>query len=164
MVISEGALIVMDTRLFRKAMGKFATGITVVLTNDQNDINGITVNAFMSLSLDPMLIAISLDQNASIYPSLQHTNRFGISILEETQKDISMIFAKQKEMSQEDVVVLEMAGAPVIHGAVAQLACEKESEVRAGDHIIFIAKVVGIDVNDKEPLVYFNGEYQTINK
>src|SRR5690625_5500062 len=94
-------------------MGKFVTGITVVTTKDDKDIHGMTVNAFMSISLDPKLIAISIDENASMYTKLQETKRFGISILKEEQKEISMIFAKQMERDREIQYTFQ-DGVPVI--------------------------------------------------
>src|SRR5699024_12340005 len=92
----------MHDRLFRDAMGKFATWITIVSIDYGGEILGMTVNAFMSVSLDPKLIAISIDEKASMYNKLQETKKFGVSILAEEQKDISMIFAKQKEKEREN--------------------------------------------------------------
>ena len=87
----------MDERLFRDAMGKFATGITIVSINDNNEYRGMTVNAFMSISLNPKLIAVSIDENAGMYDKLKNTTKFGVSMLKEEQRDLSMIFARQKE-------------------------------------------------------------------
>ncbi|WP_017472084.1 flavin reductase family protein [Amphibacillus jilinensis] len=152
-----------DTQLFRQAMGQFSTGITVITAknNLNNEIRGITVNAFMSLSLDPMLIAISLRNQASMISTIQQTDHFGISILAESQKDLSMIFANQKKNS-EPVSFDYIEKVPVIPGALVHLICEKENQVVAGDHTIFIAKVNQIDLKPGKPLVYYGGSYHRL--
>src|SRR5690625_396125 len=112
----------LDDRSFRDAMGKFATGITVVTTKDNDDVIGMTVNAFMSISLDPKLIAISIGEQAAMYHTLQKTKKFGVSILTEDQKDLSMIFAKQIEKDREiDYVYRD--GIPVINDTLATISC-----------------------------------------
>lgn len=153
----------MEKRLFRDAMGKFATGITVVSTDYQNEIKGITVNSFMSLSLDPTLIAISIDKTASMYQILQEVDTFGISVLSENQKEESMIYANQKE-AEKPVKFMDLAGTPVLDNALVQLSCEKESAVEAGDHMIYIAKVNDLKINDGNPLLYFSGSYQQLGE
>src|SRR5699024_3427026 len=89
-----------DERQFRDTMGKVATGITVVTTEYEGETMGMTVNAFMSVSLDPKLIAVSIGDQARMYTKLQETKEFGVSILSEDQRDYSMIFAKQKASDQ----------------------------------------------------------------
>lgn len=153
----------MDKRLFRNAMGKFATGITVVSTDYQNDVKGITVNSFMSLSLDPTLIAISIAKTASIYQIIQEVDTFGISVLSENQKEESMIYANQKE-AEKSAKFIDLAGTPVLENALVQLSCETESAVEAGDHMIYIAKVNDLKINDGNPLLYFSGSYQQLGE
>src|SRR5690625_4220042 len=102
----------MDERLFRDAMRKFATGITIVTIQDEENPIGMTVNTFMSISLDPKLIAISIDESASMYDKLNQADRFGISILREDQTDLSKIFARQKVQS-EAIPFKELNGVPV---------------------------------------------------
>src|SRR5690625_4607642 len=112
-------------------MGKFVTGITVVTTKDDKDIHGMTVNAFLSISLKPKLIAISIDENASMYEKLKNTKKFGVSILKEEQKDLSMIFARQKEKDRE-IEFKEQDGIPVLKNSLATLTCEVEQKVESG--------------------------------
>ena len=163
LVFRKRGFVFMDKRLFRDAMGKFATGITVVTADHQNDIKGITVNAFMSVSLDPTLVAISIDQKAAMYTTLQEVDTFGISVLAEDQQEQSMIFANQKT-AEKPVNFEKISETPVLNGALVQLACEKESFVQAGDHMIFIAKVKEIKLTEGQPLVYFNGAYKHLDK
>lgn len=151
----------MDNRVFRDAMGKFATGVTIVATEDSGVIRGMTVNAFMSVSLNPRLIAISIDENASLYRTFQEKGKFGISILREDQRDVSMIFAKQMETDRE-VPFEFLEGNPVIPDALTSLSCVVKETATAGDHMIFIAEVIGIQFGSGEPLLFFGGNYQSI--
>src|SRR5690625_2482560 len=91
-----------DSKQFRKAMGKFATGITIVSAKNKltEEIRGVTVNAFMSLSLDPCLVSISLRENATMTDILAETNHFSISILAVEQRDYLMIFFNKKQIDE----------------------------------------------------------------
>lgn len=151
----------MDNRFFRDAMGKFATGITVVTKKAEDEIIGMTVNAFMSVSLDPKLIAISIGENARLYNKLDKGKRFGLSILKEDQKDMSMIFAKQMQ-ENEQVAYKWFDDIPVIEGAIGTLSCRVNDITIAGDHKIIIAEVNDINLNKGNPLLYFRGQYKTI--
>lgn len=151
----------MDDLLFRKAMGKFATGITVVTFKSDGELKGITVNAFMSVSLNPKLILISIDENSSSYPKILNASRFGVSILREDQKDISMIFAKQKKADRE-IEYVDIDGIPVIKDSLAMLSCRVQDKVKAGDHMLFIAEVTGLQVNEGEPILYFGSQYRQL--
>jgi|SRR5690625_206073 len=152
----------MDERLFRDAMGKFATGITIVTMNDNDNAIGMTVNAFMSVSLNPKLIAISIDERAGMYEKIKNTTNFGVSVLHKDQKDISMIFAKQKEKDR-DIEFIKQDGVPVLKDALATMSCQVDQKIKAGDHLIFIAKVTDLTVRDGNPILYYDGEYRTIN-
>ncbi|WP_368654925.1 flavin reductase family protein [Ornithinibacillus sp. 4-3] len=108
-------------------MGKFATGITIVTLEDNHKILEMTVNAFMSVSLEPKLIAISIDESASVYEELQETDKFGISILSTEQQNISMYFAKQIE---EVTINYEYRdGVPILQDALATIICRKLKQV-----------------------------------
>lgn len=149
----------MDERLFREAMGKFATGITIVSMYDQDETIGMTVNAFMSISLDPMLIAISIDEGASMYDKFNIDTIFGLSILKDHQEDLSTYFARQKELDY-NVKFIEQSKVPVIDDALAKLSCQVVQQVDAGDHTILIAQVDAITINEGKPVVYFGSNYR----
>lgn len=148
----------MDNTMFRNAMSKFATGITVVTTEKDGEAHGMTVNAFMSVSLDPKLIVVSIDKRAGMLKILQETKKYAVSILSEDQKEYSMIFAGQIK-DRREVDFNWVNGLPVLKDAVATITCEVYSEYEAGDHILFFGKVTGGEVNDRDPLVYFNRMY-----
>lgn len=151
----------MDERIFRDAMGKFATGITVVTIKYKDKIFGMTVNAFMSISLNPKLIAISIGENARMYEDLQQTKKFGVSILHANQQDLSILFA-QHDAEDEDVDYIFQGDIPVIQGSLARLSCHVKEMVKAGDHMIFIAEVTELTVHQGEPILYADGEYRHI--
>lgn len=151
----------MDERLFRDAMGKFATGITIVSMNDEGKNIGMTVNAFMSISLNPKLIAVSIDESASMYDKLNNTEKFGISILKEDQQELSMIFARQKEKDRE-IEFVDLDGVPVLKDALATLSCKVINKVKAGDHLIYIAEVTDLTIDEGSPILYFGGKYRKI--
>lgn len=150
-----------DNRVFRDAMGKFATGITIVTTTYDEDIVGMTVNAFMSVSLEPKLIAISIDESASMYDILQKTKEFGVSFLRDDQQELSMIFAKQKERDRE-ILYTYQDNIPVLKNSLVTISCRVHQKTKAGDHMIFIGEVTDIQLNDGQPILYYDSDYQTI--
>ncbi|QIZ07503.1 flavin reductase family protein [Priestia megaterium] len=151
----------MDDRLFRTAMGKFATGVTVIATDVEGDVHGMTANAFMSVSLSPKLVVISIGEKAKILEKIKQSQTFSVNILAADQQELSMIFAGQIKEPRE-VIFDRLDGKPVLAGAVAQIACEVSAEHVEGDHILFIGKVTDIKLEDAEPLLYYSGRYRTL--
>jgi flavin reductase (DIM6/NTAB) family NADH-FMN oxidoreductase RutF len=151
----------MNERNFRNAMGKFATGITVVSMKFDSEIVAMTVNAFMSVSLSPKLIAISINQKASMHKRLVSGKSFGISILSQKQENLSKYFAKQLE-EIEEIEFISLNETPVLKGATAILACKTVDTIRAGDHTIFTAEVTDFALSDEEPIIFYNGEYREL--
>ncbi|KZE38994.1 flavin reductase [Bhargavaea cecembensis] len=153
----------MDDRQFRTAMGKFATGVTVIATEQDGDVHGMTANAFMSVSLDPKLVVISIGEQAKLLQKIKDSRIFTVNILAEDQKELSMIFSGQiKEPRQVEFDRLD--GKPVLEGAVVQVACEVSAEHVEGDHTLFIGKVTDIRLEDKEPLVFYSGKYRSLEE
>lgn len=151
----------MDERLFRDAMGHFATGITVITLKTLDKPAGMTVNAFMSISLNPKLIAVSIDKSATMYDQLNEANKFGVSILKKEQRELSMIFARQKEATNE-IVYNELDGVPVLRDSLVTLSCQVHNKVMAGDHLIYIAEVTDMEMADGEPTIFFGGQYHEL--
>lgn len=150
----------MGSQEFRQAMGKFSTGVTVVTAPIKEGTHGMTVNAFMSVSLDPQLITISLDHKTKLYKHADEIQRFGVSILREEQEDVSMIFAKQLDDPFDDFTTLD--DIPVINNALTTLACTVINSVEAGDHMLLIAEVDEIDLRDGKPLIYYDRAYRKV--
>ncbi|WP_042144601.1 flavin reductase family protein [Paucisalibacillus sp. EB02] len=152
----------MEERQFRNAMGKFATGITVVSIEYNNEIMAMTVNAFMSVSLSPRLIAISIDEKARMYAKLDEVKEFGLSILSKNQEDYSRIFAKQEE-TQDKIQFISLDTVPVLQGALATLSCRIISSLKAGDHIVYIGEVTDYTTMEEEPVIFFSGKYRYLD-
>ncbi|MDR7076228.1 flavin reductase (DIM6/NTAB) family NADH-FMN oxidoreductase RutF [Neobacillus niacini] len=151
----------MDDRQFRTAMGKFATGVTVIATDLDGDVHGMTANAFMSVSLDPKLVVISIGEKARILEKIKQSKTFSVNILAADQQELSMIFAGQLKEHRE-VEFDRLDGKPVLKGAVAQIACEVSAEHLEGDHTLFIGRVTDIHLEDAEPLVFYSGKYRAL--
>jgi flavin reductase (DIM6/NTAB) family NADH-FMN oxidoreductase RutF len=154
---------------FRKAMGCFATGVTVVTVDQEGEVHGMTANAFSSVSLDPMLVLVCVDHRARTHAHLHARKRFGINVLTESQRVISDYYARSSETHQH----AEQAGAhfdrtqhgtPVLHGALAYLECRLHSAQDAGDHTIFIGEVEDLVVREGDPLLFFRGNYRRMGE
>lgn len=151
----------MDDRLFRTAMGKFATGVTVITTEVDGDVHGMTANAFMSVSLQPKLVVISISENANMLYLIKESNKFSVNILSAEQQELSQLFAGQLKENK-NVLFKNLNSLPVIEDAVAQITCEVTNTYVEGDHTLFIGKVTAIEVTDKDPLLFFNGRYRSL--
>jgi len=153
---------------FRKALGHFATGVTVVtVEREPGKIHGMTANSFTSVSLDPMLILVCVDQRAKMLPLLEKKKYFGISVLKQNQEAISEYFAEREhsfEAEQRLGIHFRQTpgGAPVIEGTLLQMSCKAIATHVAGDHTIFIGEVKDAELHEGEPLLYFRGEYRRI--
>lgn len=146
----------MDNLLFRQAMGKFATGVTVLTTINEGIPHGMTANGFMSVSLDPKLVVISIGHKAKFLEKVTASKKFGVSILAADQEHYSRMFAGQVEGIPEFEKLSEI---PVLSGATAQIACDVVSMHEEGDHTLFIGKVLEVRTEDHDPLLFFGGKY-----
>lgn len=148
-----------DDLKFRQAMGQFATGITIVSTAYEEDIIAMTVNAFMSISLQPKIVAVSIGEQASMYNILPKTNSFGVSILHENQKALSELFAKENEYGQEDMFIYK-ANIPVLEDCLTHLVCDVVKSVKVGDHTVYFGEVKDLEVFSKKPILYYGSDYR----
>ncbi|WP_138417627.1 flavin reductase family protein [Aquibacillus sediminis] len=149
----------MDDKLFRQAMGRFATGVTVITTKVGEDVHGMTANAFMSISLDPKLVTISIDNKAAMLDKIKKSGKYAVSFLGKEQQNISMHFAGQKK--EENPIDFELMDQdmPVIENALSSVVCDVDRTIEVGDHTLFIGKVKDIHVREGEPLLFFGGKY-----
>lgn len=155
-----------DDRSFRKALGCFATGVTVISTVDShNHPVGVTVSAFSSLSLDPPLVLFCLDKRTSSLDAFRE-GYFAINILREDQRQLSIQFASKKEDKWVGVdYAMSKLGVPVLKDVLAHLECKVQSVLDGGDHLIFIGGVEHIDhQTGGQPLVYFRGAYASLSE
>ncbi len=155
---------------FRKAMGCFATGVTVITLDLEGEVHGMTANAFASVSLNPPLILVCVDHSARTHAHMHAKKRFGINILAEGQRAISEYYAlpvathEHAEAEAGARFDRTAHGTPVLHGALAYLECRLQSAQDAGDHTIFIAEVEAVVVRQGEPLLFFRGKYHEIGE
>ncbi|MGA7593418.1 MAG: flavin reductase family protein, partial [Candidatus Sulfotelmatobacter sp.] len=155
---------------FRRAMGAFATGVTIITLDLDGSVHGMTANAFASLSLNPPLLLVCVDRSAHTHAHLHAKKRFGINILAENQRLISEYYAQppgDHEQAEEEVGARfdrTAHGTPILHGALAYLECKLRSTEDAGDHTIFIAEVEDVVLRGGEPLLFFRGKYRLIGE
>lgn len=152
-----------DSRDYRHALGRFATGVTVVTTYHEERMHGMTANAFVSVSLDPPLVLVSVDHRAHLHRILQHTSRYGISVLAEDQEVISGHFAG-RPVEGFEVRFITRRGIPLIDGAVAYFIVQVVDAHPAGDHTLYIARVEHYEWQDKRPLLFHAGRYDRLRE
>lgn len=146
-----------DPREFRNTLGHFATGVTVVTMRQDETVYGITVNAFMSVSLKPPLVAIAIDKRANAHQTLLEVDRFAVSMLREDQEGLSNLFAGYPANAAAEYV--EVDGMPLLKGAIGQLVARITAVHEAGDHTIFIGQVEHLAYETGPPLLYYRGKY-----
>jgi flavin reductase (DIM6/NTAB) family NADH-FMN oxidoreductase RutF len=153
-----------DDASFRLALSQFATGVTVVLTRDAAGAPaGLTVNAFSSVSLDPTLVLICVDVRSDAHDPLAQSGIFGVSVLSETQEDVSRRFAwRGPEKFEGFILEHGETGALLVPGAVAHLECRVVGAHRTGDHTVYVGEVLVIRVAGGRPLLYHSGGYKRL--
>ena len=155
---------------FRKAMGSFATGVTVITVDHEGEVHGMTANAFTSVSLDPLLVLVCVDHKARTHAHLHAKKRFGVNVLAENQRSISEYYAlptqTHRNAEQQASAKFDRTphGTPVLHGSLAYLECRLCSAEEAGDHTIFIAEVEDVVVREGNPLVFYRGKYRKVGE
>ena len=150
-----------DPRQLRSALGRFATGVTVITTQTPSGkLEGLTANSFSALSLDPPLVLWCLRMSAPSLPSFLAAGGFAVNVLCAGQRELAPHFATASVDKFESVPFsMGEHGCPVLPGSLAVFECQTESTIEGGDHLIFIGRVVGASHCDGEPLVFSSGEY-----
>jgi flavin reductase (DIM6/NTAB) family NADH-FMN oxidoreductase RutF len=149
---------------FRRALGMFATGVTVVTARDANGLRvGLTANSFNSVSLTPPLVLWSLSSQASSMLAFSKGSHYAINILSAGQRALAERFAAREVDRFEGVALRDGAGgAPIIEGAAAVFECFNRSRYEEGDHIIFVGEVERCERRaDASPLIFHGGRYFT---
>jgi flavin reductase (DIM6/NTAB) family NADH-FMN oxidoreductase RutF len=150
-----------DQARFRQALGSFATGVTIVTTEHDGQVHGMTANGFMSVSLEPPLVVVSIGNNARMHELLAASGRYGVSVLSHAQAKLSTHFAGQPSAGAKIPFVAE-SGVPLIDGAIAQVAAKIVDAHPAGDHTLFIGEVLYFDWRDGQPLIFHSGGYREL--
>ena len=153
-----------DTRALRQAMGRFATGVTVVTTMVDGTPVGVTANSFTSVSLDPALVLFCLGKSLGCVDAFIEAEHFAINVLKCEQKAVSARFATRGidrfdgtdwQLSSHDV--------PLLSNTLATIECANHNRIDCGDHTIFIGEVLRATYDpDHDPLLYFGGDYRQL--
>jgi flavin reductase (DIM6/NTAB) family NADH-FMN oxidoreductase RutF len=156
----------MDTRHLRKALGRFATGVTIVTCRDaQGSYVGLTANSFNSLSLAPPLVLWSLRDISPNMAAFLAAPTFAVNVLAEAQVDLSRRFAvRGDDRFADGAWALGVHGAPVLAGCTAVFECQTVSHQVAGDHRLFIGQVLVCTESPLAPLVFQAGHYRPLGK
>ncbi len=149
---------------FRAALGRFASGVTVVTARDASGkLHGITVSAFCSVSLEPPLILVCIDKNTGSHYALTETDSFVVNVLQEDQQYLSDRFASYLPDKFEAVgYSLGIDDLPILEDALANLECRLVNSHENGDHTIFVGQIERATISDGDPLVYFHGDYRKL--
>lgn len=155
-----------DERSFRKALGCFATGVTVITTaDDDGQPVGLTVSAFSSLSLEPPLVLFCLDKRTRALDAFRK-GHFAAHILREDQRQLSIQFSSRQDDKWNNVdFTTNEHGIPVLSKCLARLECELHETMDGGDHIIVVGKVNRLEhQTGGQPLLYFRGAYANLTE
>jgi len=150
-----------DHALFRRVMGSFATGVTVITTEARGEVRGMTANAFMSGSLQPPLCVISVALRARLHPLLVEAGHFGVSILAKDQEKLSTHFAGGAAADAVPQFV-RVGRTPLLAGATATIAADILVRHDCGDHSIFVGRIVHLGAHARAPLIVHEGRYASL--
>jgi flavin reductase (DIM6/NTAB) family NADH-FMN oxidoreductase RutF len=149
-------------KALRQVMGRFATGVTVVTTADGDAIHGMTANAFLSVSLTPPLVLISLGR-CRMAEMLPRTGRYGVSVLSDDQEHLAAHFAGQRPSPSGPAFTFH-DGLPFLDGALAHLGCRVVDVHPAGDHVLWTGQVEHLYCQDGRPLLFYTGRFRTLEE
>jgi flavin reductase (DIM6/NTAB) family NADH-FMN oxidoreductase RutF len=155
---------VIDAQELRRVMGHFATGVTVITTRDKDGVpTGLTANAFLSLSLNPPLVLISVDKSAQCYACFECENGFTVNFLGEHQEELSRRFATKGIDKFAGLQWHEGTnGAAVLDGVLGYVECKIRQCLDGGDHTIVIGEILSAEASGERPLLFFKGRYQRL--
>ena len=158
----------LDKAAFRYAMGHFATGVTVMTTNAQGRLHGMTVSAFASVSLEPMLMLVSVERSTVMHGQVLRSGAFAINFLGARSEATARFFADNARLTvpefREGGYRLGTTGAPILNEATGYLEATLEARHEAGDHTIMVGRVVALEIISEEPpLIYYRSGYRQLS-
>lgn len=191
MFITKDNRMAIEKDFFRQVLGHFATGVTVVTTNNKGKLSGITVNAFCSVSLDPPLVLVCVDLTSHTLPVIRASGNFAVNMLADQQEELSRCFAMPSSERYQHFCYAEYStaatGAPILNGVLAFVDARVVAEYPGGDHVIFLGQVEAMGtarqiafardedreqhtvitrsdiVDDQPPLGYYKGQYRHLS-
>ncbi len=156
-----------DPKQFRQTMGLFATGVTVIAAQVEDEVHAMTANAVTSLSLDPMLLLICIGRKARMAGFLEEARGFSINILRDNQKALSTFFAGGwKDDPAPPFRFVPWTYGPRLEGCLAALDCEMHEWLEGGDHYIVVGRVAALHqgIEPQKPLLFFRGRYGQLDR
>jgi len=160
--------VTIDSLLFRRVLGHFATGVTILTTRaPDGSIHGMTANAITSVSLDPPLVLACVDRRGRTHGYIAESRIFALSMLGEDQHPLSERFARRSpadgELWAEVPYRTAVTGAPILAEAIAYVDCRLFATYPGGDHSIFVGEVLDLGVlTGRPPLIFFRGRYERL--
>jgi 3-hydroxy-9,10-secoandrosta-1,3,5(10)-triene-9,17-dione monooxygenase reductase component len=156
----------LSTPALRAALGRFATGVTIVCCRAVDGaLSGLTVNSFNALSLQPPLILWSLRSESPNLDAFLGASHFSVNVLAESQVELSRRFASSEpDKFGQGAWAEGLGGAPVLAGCAAVFECERQSAQTAGDHVLFIGRVLRVGEAAVSPLVFQSGHYRMLGE
>ncbi|MFM0208485.1 flavin reductase family protein [Paraburkholderia sediminicola] len=153
-----------DERRFRHALGRFATGVVVISTGSGDGMHAMTANAFMSGSLKPPLIVVSVGHRARMHERLMSSARFGVSVLSDAQEPHSRHFAgePQRRLAPRFAPVDGLPDVVLLEHAAARFAARMVDRHPCGDHTLFVGEVLVFSLDEHAPLIFFGGRYASV--
>ncbi|MGB7285986.1 MAG: flavin reductase family protein [Salaquimonas sp.] len=148
-----------EERSLRDAMGKFATGVTIVTVKTENGPVGMTVNSFASVSLDPALVLWSIEKKSGRYSAFTEAEHFGIHVLDESQADLALEFARNANAFDNCAWHTNEMGVPMVEGVLSRFECKRAALHEGGDHTIIVGEVLQYGFRYGEPLVFASGKF-----
>ena len=154
---------------FKQVFARWASGVSVVTTNDDGMLYGLTVSSFSSLSLAPPLVLVCLNNENRLVAMVRNCGKFAVSVLRAGQVSASNYFARPGRLPTREFTEIEGEwtpfGVPVVKGSLAWVACSLHNTVECGDHTIVMGQVeeTGFEGSGEDPLLYFNRGYRTLD-
>jgi flavin reductase (DIM6/NTAB) family NADH-FMN oxidoreductase RutF len=141
-----------DPERFKRVLGSWASGVTIVTSSHREHVHGMTVSAFCSVSLDPMLVLVCADKTSNTQALIERARVFSVSLLA----------AEQEALSEGLACETGATGCPRIPGALGYLDCRVVQAIDAGDHIVYVGSVEAAEAGDSGPLLYFRARYHSL--
>jgi len=149
----------------RRTLGMFATGVTIITTREADEVHGMTANAFMSVSLEPPLVLISVDRRTKMCGLLHEGRRYGVSVLCETQSALSDRFGGRASGAGAPEPRFDVIhDTPLVDGALAQFVAKISRSYWGGDHSLFLGAVEFARYGEGAPLLFHGGRYERIGQ
>ena len=152
---------------FRHVMGHFASGVTVMTTSFQDQLHGMTVSAFCSVSLQPLLVLVSVERVTRMYELVSQSQAYAVNILQAKDEEVSRFFADDARLLGDEFAALAyrrgVTGSPILQRATAYLEARVRATYDGGDHVLFLGEALALEVlSESPPLIFYRGGYTTI--